>query len=37
MVARLIQAQGALGPDDIRTESVPLGRVYHDAHAATDT
>ena len=31
MVARLIQAQGALGPDDVRTESVPLARVYHDA------
>ena len=37
MVARLIQAQGALGSDDVRTESVPLGRVYRAPQAATDT
>ena len=37
IVARLIQAQGALGSDDVRTESVPLGRVYRAPQAATDT
>ena len=29
VVARLIQTLGALAPEDVRNESVPLGRVYH--------
>ncbi len=37
VVARLIQVQNALGPDDVRSESVPLGRVYRAPQPATET
>ena len=29
VVARLIQASGQLGPDEVLTESVPMARIYH--------